>query len=622
MLVIPVYNKIVMPDTHVYFQTQELYKLAGRGGAIDEKVVLLVAKENQTREQMTEESFHPIGVQGVISEVSQEGYIGIKTLGRVNVDMIWMNGDHSFDLMISRRADQHDMDEAESYERLQALKKALESYSDGFDWAEQAKLWINQVDNMNGIVVSLSPWLSIEHEERYALLAEDSIARRIGMIEKIAYEFIEVSRVANEAHSERQQEYQNQYRESAIRKQMELLQKELDEMHPENVSDVQRFERKIAESGMNETARREAEKILNRLKQEGRENSESAMLYDYLDFITSLSWKKEEARFIDLGEAEKILDEDHYGLKKVKQRILQQIAVMNLKKQQSGSILLFVGAPGTGKTSIGRGIARALDRKYVRVALGGVRDEADIRGHRRTYIGAMPGRIMDGIQKSGVSNPVVVLDEVDKLAVSYNGDPASALLEVLDPEQNNSFTDHYMNVPYDLSNVLFICTANTTDTIPAPLLNRMEVISFTGYTPEEKLRIAKDHLLPKAMEAMGLREGQFSISDETLQAIISEYTMEAGVRGLRKRIDTLCRGAAVRIARAPEEQVEVGSGELRELLLRVPADVGLLLLWELCRTLVRRLNPELCPAQRKRKGLQAIQAEGMQAASLLPLLYS
>ena len=202
------------------------------------------------------------------------------------------------------------------------------------------------------------------------------------------------------------------------------------------------------------------------------------MLYDYLDFVTSLSWKKEEYQPIDLNKAEEILDKDHYGLKKPKERIIQQIAVMALNKKQSGSILLFVGAPGTGKTSIGRSVADALGRKYVRVSLGGIRDEAEIRGHRRTYVGAMPGRIMEGIKRSGVSNPVMVLDEVDKLVKAYDGDPSSALLEVLDPEQNSTFTDHYMNVPYDLSDVLFICTANSTDTIPEPLLNRMEVIEF------------------------------------------------------------------------------------------------------------------------------------------------
>lgn len=273
------------------------------------------------------------------------------------------------------------------------------------------------------------------------------------------------------------------------------------------------------------------------------------MLYDYMDFVTGLSWKKEEQKSIDLDEAEKILSEDHFGLKKVKERMIQQIAVMNLKKQQSGSILLFVGAPGTGKTSIGKSIAKALGRKYVRVSLGGVRDEADIRGHRRTYLGAMPGRIMDGIHKAGVSNPVMVLDEVDKLSSSYNGDPAAALLEVLDPEQNNTFTDHYMNVPYDLSDVLFICTANTTDSIPAPLLNRMEVIQYQGYTPREKFEIGKRHLMKKALKNVGLQPENVELSDEALESIISDYTREGGVRGLKKRLDTLCRIAAVHLVR-------------------------------------------------------------------------
>ena len=239
-------------------------------------------------------------------------------------------------------------------------------------------------------------------------------------------------------------------------------------------------------------------------------------------------------------------------MKKVKERIIQQIAVMNLRKSQAGSILVFVGAPGTGKTSIGKSIAKALHRKYVRVSLGGVRDEADIRGHRRTYIGAMPGRIMDGIAKAGVSNPVMVLDEIDKLSSSFNGDPASALLEVLDPEQNNSFTDHYMNVPYDLSDVFFVCTANTLDTIPSPLLNRMEVIEFQGYTPSEKLEIAKRHLFPKALKNVGLAEGDVALADDVLDTIISDYTREGGVRGLKKRLDTLCRIAAVKYIQAEE----------------------------------------------------------------------
>jgi ATP-dependent Lon protease len=386
-------------------------------------------------------------------------------------------------------------------------------------------------------------------EEKYAILAQDSHKKRLQMLEEAVYEFMEVSKVTTKAASAQQEDYQKIYKESAIKKQMELLQRELDEMHPEKVSDIRKFELKIEEAGMNETAKGEALKVLNRLKQESNGGTEAGMLYDYLDFVTGLSWKKEQMQNIDLSEAEAVLEEDHFGLGKVKQRIIQQIAVMNLKKEQAGSILLFVGAPGTGKTSIGQSIAKALHRKYVRVSLGGVRDEADIRGHRRTYIGAMPGRIMDGIKKSGVSNPVMVLDEVDKLSVSYNGDPASALLEVLDPEQNGTFTDHYMNVPYDLSDVLFICTANSLDTIPEPLLNRMEVIRFTGYTASDKFQIAKRHLLPKSMKAMGITEEQIVIPDEIIRKIIDNYTMESGVRGLRKRLDTLCRSAAVQVSK-------------------------------------------------------------------------
>ena len=325
------------------------------------------------------------------------------------------------------------------------------------------------------------------------------------------------------------------------------------------------FQKKIEESGMNEQARKEAEKVLNRMKHEGQDGHEYGMLYDYLDFATSLDWKKAESSEIDLLKAEEVLDKDHYGLKKVKDRIIQQLAVMALNKKQSGSILLFVGPPGTGKTSIGQSIAEALGRKYVRISLGGIRDEAEIRGHRRTYIGAMPGRIMEGIKQAGSSNPVMVLDEVDKLVHDFSGDPASALLEVLDPEQNFSFTDHYMNVPYDLSDVFFICTANSLGTIPEPLLNRMEVISFSGYTAVDKFNIAKKHLVPKAMKMAGLKKKQMNITDTAIKKIISDYTAEAGVRGLKKRIDDVMRYAAVKIVKG-EEKISVKPDMLHEYL--------------------------------------------------------
>lgn len=419
---------------------------------------------------------------------------------------------------------------------------------------------------MTEIVCAISGYLNLSAEEKYEIMETDSERERVGLMQKAVYEFIEMAHVSNEAESAQKETHERVYRESALKKQIDFLQQQLDEMHPENISDVRKFEKKIEESGMNEEALREAQKVLNRMKQEGKDSHEYGLLYDYLDFMTSLYWKKAAPEEIDLNKAEQILDEQHYGLKKVKERIVEQIAVMALNKKQSGSILLFVGAPGTGKTSICQSIAKALNREYVRISLGGVRDEAEIRGHRRTYIGAMPGRIMEGMKRSGSSNPVMVLDEVDKLSHDYNGDPASALLEVLDPEQNFSFTDHYMNVPYDLSDVLFICTANSVDTIPEPLLNRMEVISFPGYTAVEKFEIAKKYLLPNAMSVMGLKKQNLKVTDDAMREIINEYTMESGVRGLKKQMETLCRQAAVKLVKGEQKSISVGVKRLKEFL--------------------------------------------------------
>ena len=566
MTVVPVYNVLVVPDSNIFFAIDAYKKMTGRAPFEGEKVIMMMLHADDSREDLKKESFYPIGVSGIITEVNAGGYLVIRTHGRVHFDEITVYSDHTIELSVSRKPDIEDLDPAYEEDRLLKLKNVVIEYTSQFQWGALTQAYAEQWTNIGEIASIMSPWLNISNEERYALLAEDSRKARSEAMEKILYENLEMFHVNNEARNAQEEGYQKVYREQAIKKQIEYLQKELDEMHPENITDVRRFQVKIEESGMNEEARKEADKVLNRYKQEGQNSPESGMLYDYLDFITGLSWKNEDAQEIDLDEAEAVLEEDHFGLKKVKERIIQQIAVMNLKKQQSGSILCFVGAPGTGKTSIGQSIAKALHRKYARVSLGGVRDEADIRGHRRPYIGAMPGRIMDGIQKSGVSNPVMVLDEIDKLSVSYNGDPASALLEVLDPEQNSTFTDHYMNAPYDLSNVLFICTANTLETIPEPLLNRMEVIQFQGYTATDKLQIARRHLLPKAMQTVGIEPGQIEISDDIIKVIISDYTQEGGVRGLRKRLETLCRAAAVRIVRGKGETIVVTKENLRDLL--------------------------------------------------------
>jgi ATP-dependent Lon protease len=565
MIVVPVYNIILAPGASIYMGLDQIKKTSGsREIAPGERVVLIVAKENKSLNELDGDSFYPIGISARITEVGRQGFVLLQLGYRVDVENIEIRPDRTISLNSTRRVDIEDLSPEVEARKVSELVDEMRKFASGFDWGESIEYWLTQINTLGKAASAVSPWIDESNERRYAILAEDSMAKRADLIEEMLYGFLEVGRITNEAMTSQQQEHQQMYRETAIKRQMEHLQKELDEMHPENVSDIQQLENKIAESGMNETALKEATKVLNRLKQDGGQGAESGMLYDYLDFLTGLSWKKAEPQHIDLDQARRILDEDHYGLDKVKDRIIQQIAVMNLKNSQAGSILLFVGAPGTGKTSIGKSIARALGREYSRVSLGGVHDESDIRGHRRTYIGAMPGRIMDGISKSGASNPVMVLDEVDKLSDSFHGSPASALLEVLDPEQNNTFTDHYMNVPYDLSDVMFICTANTTDTIPEPLLNRMEVIQFSGYTPVEKLHIAKEHLVPKSMESMGIESNNMSVSDEAIETLISDYTMEAGVRGLRKRIDTLCRIFAVKVASNPGEKFEVTPDVIRE----------------------------------------------------------
>ena len=566
MAVLPLYNVLTVPDATVYLKTKRYQGMVGGLPRVGEKMTLVIMKEKLEREALTQDSFYPVGVSGTVSEVHDEGWFAVRTRNRVNLTEISVLPGHRIELVTSKREDTEELDPEEAARRTGKAKRALEQSASDTTWGEAAKAWLSQMHSLGDVACALSPWMNASNEEHYAILAEDSAPARADMLERMIYETVEMTKLSQEGSSARNEDYQKMVRESAIRKQMEYLQKELDEMHPENVSDIRQLEVKIQESGMNDTARREADKLLRRLKQEGQNSAETGMLYNWLDFVTGLSWKKEDPQNIDLPEAEKILEEDHFGLRKVKNRILQQIAVMNLKKKQSGSILLFVGAPGTGKTSIGQSIARALERQYVRVSLGGVRDEADIRGHRRTYIGAMPGRIMDAVQKSGVSNPVMVLDEVDKLYASYNGDPASALLEVLDPEQNSTFTDHYMNVPYDLSDVFFICTANSTETIPEPLLNRMEVIEFQGYTPLEKLEIARKHLLPKAMDAVGITPEQLRVPDDVIRTVIADYTREGGVRGLKKRMDTLCRAAAVQIVRGEGDSLTVAPETLRDYL--------------------------------------------------------
>ncbi len=557
MLIMPIYDMLLLPDVTFYFKKDVLEKMRITEFTVDEDVLFLIQKTDKRKQDLTPEDFYEKGLIGKIENVDDDGNVSIHVLNRVVLsDIEGQAGEISAAASISTEVD--DISEEEQKSVYKDIRNRLLNFVQGFQWGVWARAFIQHWNTLGEIICAISAYLNLTPEEKYAIIETDSEKHRTELMQKAIYEFLEIAKVSGEAQSAQQENHERAYRESALKKQIEFLQQQLDDMHPENISDVRKFQKKIEESGMNEDARKEAEKVLNRMKQEGKDSHEYGMLYDYLDFVTSLSWKKAKAVEIDLNEAEEVLNEQHYGLDKVKERIIQHIAVMALNKKQAGSILLFVGAPGTGKTSIGQSIAKALHREYVRISLGGIRDEAEIRGHRRTYIGAMPGRIMEGMKRCGTSNPVMVLDEVDKLSHDYNGDPASALLEVLDPEQNFSFTDHYMNVPYDLSDVLFVCTANAADTIPEPLLNRMEMIQFPGYTAVEKYHIAKKYLLPNAMESMGLKKQNLKVTDDALKRIISEYTMEAGVRSLKKQMDVLCRHAAVKLVKGEQKSITVG----------------------------------------------------------------
>ncbi len=565
MITIPVHDLLLLPGVMFYFKKDMFPDRRITAEDVGEDILFMMLKEEKKASELQPDDFYPIGVSGKIEGIDDEGNVRVQAKERVELSDIEITPEGvTADASICAEID--DLPEQEEKEHFGKVKEDLLNFAKEFSWGMWARGMILRWKSLSEVACALSSYLNIPWDEKYALLETNSRRLRMEQIEKAVYELMAVYHVSEEAESAQKDANEQLYREAALKKQIDFLQKQLDEMHPENISDVRRFETKIKESEMNEEAKKEAEKVLNRMKQEGKDGHEYGMLYDYLDFITSLDWKPQEMQNIDLKEAERILDEDHYGLKKVKNRIIQQLAVMALNKKQSGSILLFVGAPGTGKTSIGQSIARALHRKYVRISLGGIRDEAEIRGHRRTYIGAMPGRIMEGMKRSGASNPVMVLDEVDKLAKDYGGDPASALLEVLDPEQNNSFTDHYMNVPYDLSNVLFVCTANSVDTIPEPLLNRMEVIQFPGYTAVEKAQIAKKHLLPRAMQTMGIPVQGLKVSDKAIARIISEYTAEAGVRGLKKQLDALCRYVAVQLVKGEEKSISVSAKRVPEFL--------------------------------------------------------
>lgn len=402
-------------------------------------------------------------------------------------------------------------------------------------------------------------------EEKQELLEAINVKERLEKLTFFLNKEIEILEIGSKIQSEIQTEMTKSQREYFLREQLRAIQKELGEID-EKTMEINEFREKIEKSGMPPEARKEAERELDRLSKMPVAAAEYTVARTYLEWLTSLPWQVSTEDKLDIEEARRILDEDHYDLEKVKDRILEYLAVRKLKEDMKGPILCFVGPPGVGKTSLGQSIARALGRKFVRISLGGMHDEAEIRGHRRTYIGALPGRIIQGIRKAESNNPVFMLDEVDKIGVDFRGDPAAALLEVLDPEQNFSFSDHYLDVPFDLSKVMFITTANTVVPIPPALFDRMEVLELPGYTEIEKMKIARQFLVPRQLEAHGLKKNQLEITEEALRAIIRNYTREAGVRNLEREIATICRKVAKEVASGTRKSKKVVEKDLHDFL--------------------------------------------------------
>lgn len=424
---------------------------------------------------------------------------------------------------------------------------------------------ISQNDDPNQLANSICQMIEFKTIDKQQVLEMVSAVERLQRVSELLAKEIRILEISQKISSHTQERVSRMTKEAILREQMKSIEEELGETG-EN-QEMREFELKIRKANMPKEVREKANKELSRLAKMSSYNPEAAYIRNYLEWLTDLPWKKADKSKVDMKKASKVLDEDHYGLKKVKERILEYLAVYKLAGKIHGPILCFVGPPGTGKTSIGKSIARALGRKFVKVSLGGIRDEAEIRGHRRTYVGSMPGRIVQSIKQAGTTNPVFMLDEIDKIGADYRGDPSAALLEALDPEQNYAFSDHYLEVSYDLSNVMFITTANVLDTIPPALRDRLEVISYAGYTTEEKFHIAKNYLIPKILKSHGVENRKVDITDEAVYDVIEGYTREAGVRGLERELSGVVRKIARKIA----------EGEIKGEVKVVPEDVRRLL---------------------------------------------